>query len=256
MPHFTSSDGHRIHYRVLGEGKPVVLVHGWMVGGAVWDPVLDALTGAGLQLFIPDQRGTGESDKPETGYGIEDYAADVAALAQAAGLDRFALVGHSMGGQIAQVAAAELGDAIEQLVLLCTVPAAGMPLPPDAAGLFRGSAGNPDAQRTILGLACKQLSDSGLEAILATAAGVAPACHEQSFDSWTGGGFADRLGRITARTHVYGTDDPFLTPETLDAMVVKLISGAQFVHQPGPGHYPQVETPRETGARLADLLSG
>jgi len=254
MPHFESNDGHRIHYRVHGVGKPVVLVHGWMVGGAVWDPVVDTLASAGMQLYIPDQRGAGESAKPESGYGLEQYAADIASLVRAAGLERISLIGHSMGGQIAQVAAAELGAAVDKLLLVCSVPAGGMPLPPEAAALFRNSAGNPEAQSAILGMACKTLDDAGLQTILSTAATVAPQCVEQSFDAWTTGGFADRLGRIQAKTIVYGTDDPFLTPETLDATVVKLIPGAVFVHQSGPGHYPQVETPRETGPKLAGLM--
>lgn len=255
MPSFTSPDGHEISYRVLGEGKPLLLVHGWMVSGAIWDPITDALQQAGYQLFIPDQRGAGDSAKPDSGYGIEQYAADVEALAQAASLDRFDMIGHSMGGQIAQVAAAELGDRVGQLVLLCSVPAAGMPLPDEAAQLFRTSAGNREAQATILNMACKQLDEQGLETILGVAESVAAPCIEQSFDAWTGGGFADRLGKISAQTHVYGTDDPFLTPETLNKMVVEPIPNAKFHHQPGPGHYPQVETPRETGERLRVILS-
>ncbi|EDM74023.1 hydrolase, alpha/beta fold family protein [Plesiocystis pacifica SIR-1] len=254
MATFKSSDGLDISYRVIGDGDPVVLLHGWMVGGAVWDRVTDALTGAGLKLYIPDQRGAGESAKPERGYDIEQYVADAIALADAAGLERFALVGHSMGGQIAQVVAAELGDRVSRMVLLCPVPAAGMPLPDEAAALFRNSGGNTEAQTTILNMACKQLDEDALAFCLATAATVSTPCVEQAFDAWTGENFADRLGRVTAKTTVYGTDDPFLTPEILNAAVVELIANADFHHQPGPGHYPQVETPADTGAKLAELL--
>ncbi|NVB38293.1 alpha/beta hydrolase [Pseudenhygromyxa sp. WMMC2535] len=255
MPQFTSSDGLDIHYRVLGEGKPVILVHGWMTDGTAWNAITDALTGAGLQLFIPDQRGTGESAKPERGYGIEQYADDVAALAKAEGLERFSIVGHSMGGLIAQVAAAALGEAVARLVLLCSVPAAGLPLPEEAAGLFLSAYDNPEAQNTILGMACLQLDDAGRELLLRSAATVSKACIEQSFHAWTTGGFADRLKDIRAETFVYGTDDPFLPPEVLDSMLVQRIDGAKFVHQPGPGHYPHVETPAVAGEKLAALLA-
>ncbi len=255
MPSFSSPDGHEIHYRVLGQGDPVVLVHGWMVSGAVWDPVTDELVAAGKQLIIPDQRGTGASAKPERGYTLEAYAADLLALIDAAKLDRVALVGHSMGGQITQLAATSLGDRVERLVLVCTVPASGIPLPDPLVELFRDSGGDRAAQTQILQMACKQLDDAGLRALLEIAASVSAECIAEAFDAWTAGGFADRLGAITAKTYVLGTDDPFLPPEFLTQAVVEPIPNAEFVHLPGPGHYPQFESSAATAAKLRELLS-
>ena len=159
-----------------------------------------------------------------------------------------------MGGQIAQLAAANLGARVAKLVLLCPVPAAGMALPPEAATLFRGCYKNPEAQTDILNMACKQLSDDGLKMILEVAGTVSRQCIEQSFDAWTQGGFADRLGEISAPTKVIGTDDPFLTPEILEQAVVDPIRDAELIHMPGPGHYPQVEAAGPTAAKLCELL--
>lgn len=254
MPSFTTSDGLNIHYRDLGQGDPVVLVHGWMVSGAVWDPIVDALTEAGKRLIIPDQRGSGSSGKPAQGYTLEQYTTDLLALVDTAGLDRFALIGHSMGGQIAQLAATRLGDRITSMTLICTVPASGMALPPEAVALFRTSGGKPEAQAAILGMACKQLDDDARAALLADAATVCDTCIAEAFDSWTAGGFADRLSAITCKTYVLGTDDPFLPPDFLKQTVVEPIANAEFVHLPGPGHYPQSESPAATAAQLRELL--
>ena len=254
MPSFTTADGQNIHYRVLGQGEPVVLVHGWMMSGAVWDPIVDALVEAGKQLIIPDQRGTGSSGKPAQGYTLEQYASDLIALVDAAGLDRFKLVGHSMGGQIAQLAAAQLGDRVESMTLVCTVPASGIPLPPEAQALFRSSGGNPEAQAAILGMACKLLDDDGRRSLLGDAATVSNVCIAQAFDSWMTGGFADGLSAITCKTYVLGTDDPFLPPEFLKQAVVEPIANAEFVYLPGPGHYPATESPTATAAKLRELL--
>lgn len=90
--------------------------------------------------------------------------------------------------------------------------------------------------------------------LLATAATVSDACIAQAFDAWTAGGFADRLSAITCKTHVLGTDDPFLPPEFLKQAVVEPIANATFVHLPGPGHYPATEDPKATAARLRELL--
>jgi non-heme chloroperoxidase len=256
MPSFTTNDGLNISYRVLGEGQPVVLVHGWMVGGAIFDPIADALTGAGMQLIIPDQRGVADSARPPMGYSLELYTRDLLGLVEAAGLKRFKLLGHSMGGQIAQLAATKLGDRIETMVLMCPVPAAGVPLPDDLRTLFRTCGNNPEAQSKILDMACKQLDDEGRKAILATAATVFANCIAESFDAWTAGGFQDSLGEIEAgKTWVLGTDDPFLSPDILQAAVVEPIANAEFMHLPGPGHYPQVEAPEATAKKLVELLS-
>jgi non-heme chloroperoxidase len=256
MPSFTTRDGLNISYRVHGEGQPVVLVHGWMVGGAIYNPILDALAGAGMQLIIPDQRGVADSAQPALGYTIGNYSSDLIGLVDAAGLKQFKLVGHSMGGQIVQRAAIELGDRVRTSVLICPVPASGMPgFPSELRGLFRTCGGNPEAQTKILQMACKQLDDAGLKAILATAATVYPNCIADGFEAWTGGGFEDRLGEIRCpKTWVIGTDDPFLPPEFLKAAVVDPTPNAEFVYLAGPGHYPQVEAPAVTASKLIELL--
>ncbi|NOK36412.1 alpha/beta hydrolase [Corallococcus exercitus] len=257
MPTTNATDGTPLHYRVLGDGpRDVVLVHGWMVSGAVWDPMLEKLDMTGLRLLVLDHRGSGQSGRPTSGYSLEQYAKDVLAVADHAKAKRFTLVGHSMGGQIAKWVAAEAPERVSGLVLLNPVPASGLPLPPDAAGLFRTSAGDREKQKTILGLACKQLSPESLEVLLKDSGAVGKDAIEQCFDSWTAGGFAHRLSAITAPTLVVATDDPFLPPVFLKQAVVGLIQNARLTHLPGPGHYPQVERPAEMAALLSAFLAG
>lgn len=246
-----------LSYRVLGSGpRDVFLIHGWMVSGAVYDDFIAALDQQGLRLVIIDQRGSGASSKPASGYTIEQYAADVLAVADAVGSASFVAVGHSMGGQIAQWLAATAPQRVCGLVLLCPVPASGIPLPDDARGLFRTSGGKRDAQKIILGLACKELSDSARERLLDDAATVSTPCIEQAFDTWTKGGFAERLAAIKCPTVVLGTDDPFLPPAFLKAAVVLPIANARLAILPGPGHYVQVERPRESAALVQAFLAG
>ncbi|WP_338872296.1 alpha/beta fold hydrolase [Myxococcus stipitatus] len=257
MPTLSAADGTSIHYRVVGEGpRTVVLVHGWMMSGAVWDATVERLDVTGLRLVIPDARGTGQSGKAAGGYTLEQLAQDVLAVVDAVGAKRFTVVGHSMGGQIAQWLGAQVPDRVEGLVLLNTVPASGLPLPADAVGLFRTSAGDREKQKIILGLACKTLAPESLEAMLKDSAGVSEAAIQGMFDAWTAGGFADRLSRITAPTLVVSTDDPFLPPAFLRESVVKPIRRARMAHIPGPGHYPNTEHPQETAAVLSAFLAG
>ncbi|MFO0578342.1 MAG: alpha/beta hydrolase [Polyangia bacterium] len=236
----------------------VILMHGWMMSGAVFDDLIEQLGPLdldGLRLIVPDQRGSGRSGRPEHGYSLARYAADVLAVADAVGARRFVIVGHSMGGQIAQLVAAEHPDRVLGVVLLCPVPATGMALPADAQALFRGCGGQRDMQRTILDLACKQLEPARRERLLDDSLQTGRACIEQAFDSWTAGGLRDRLPHITAPTLVVATDDPFLPPPFLREEVVRPIAKARLGYLPGPGHYPQVERPRETAALLTAFLT-
>src|SRR5688500_14402682 len=78
------------------DGPPLLLLHGIGSRGVSWWPVLDRLARQARPIAL-DLRGHGASDKPETGYLLPDYAADLAALVHALGLDRPAILGHSLG---------------------------------------------------------------------------------------------------------------------------------------------------------------
>jgi pimeloyl-ACP methyl ester carboxylesterase len=257
MPTIATDDGTTIAYRTFGEGPlHVLLVHGWMFSGAVYDDILDSFDTAGLRLIVLDLRGTGDSGKPETGYTLERHAKDVLAVADAVGAQSFVLIGHSMGGAIAQWIAADQPDRVRALMLMNAVPASGMPLPDDARALFRGSPGSREMQGVILNLSCKQLSDASRERLLDDAAKVSAAAIQEGFDAWSTGGFADRLGAIRAPTLVVTTDDAFMPPDFMRQTIVSHIKGARLAVLPGPGHYPQVERPRETAALLQAFLAG
>lgn len=255
--HHLDVGGVEIGYRTFGDGpSAVVLVHGWMVDGRVYDPILGALDVAGRRFIVPDLRGAGGSGRPASGYTLARYAEDVAALIERTCSGPCVVVGHSMGGQIAQLVAAAAPARVAGLALLCPVPASGIALPPEAAGLFRGSGEDRGKQGTILGLACKDLAPEAREALLDAAGAIPAAAIAEAFDAWSAGGGADRLGSITAPTLVVGSDDPFLPPELLREKVVGPIAGARLVLVPGAGHYVQVERARETAAVLGAFLVG
>jgi len=257
MPTYTSDDQVKIAYRVEGSegGRNVLFIHGWMMNGHVYDDLLALVDTSALRCVIPDLRGAGESDKPESGYSIARYAADIEGLIAELSLDRVVLVAHSMGGQVAQMVAAKIPDRIAGLVLINTVPAAGIPLPEDAQGLFRGAASR-EPQATILGMACKELNEASTEQLLGLGATVSAPCIAESFDAWMTGGFAEQLASITAPTLVIATDDPFLPHDFLRAAVVGPIANARMATIAGPGHYPQVERPAETAAVVEAFFAG
>lgn len=100
-PLFTSFDGTQLHYDILGEGRPVVLLHGFISNSESWKraPVRQALADAGFKVVMLDLRGNGLSDKPHTAEAYRDNAElkDVMALMKHLGLTNYDVVGYSRG---------------------------------------------------------------------------------------------------------------------------------------------------------------
>ncbi|WP_310530063.1 alpha/beta hydrolase [Nocardioides sp.] len=98
MPEITANDV-ALHYTDTGgDGRPVVLIHGWPLSGAAWSEQVPALSDAGYRVLTYDRRGFGDSAKPEGGYDYDTFAADLAGLLDGLGLTDASLVGFSMGG--------------------------------------------------------------------------------------------------------------------------------------------------------------
>jgi len=96
----------------------VLLIHGLASAARIWDLTAPLLARQGLRVVALDQRGHGESDKPDHGYTFEEILADDHAIADALGLVRPVVVGHSWGGSVALNYAAVYPDAVHALVLV------------------------------------------------------------------------------------------------------------------------------------------
>jgi pimeloyl-ACP methyl ester carboxylesterase len=117
-----AEDGIRIAYEVVGEGMPVLLIHGfassriqnWKVPG--W---YDTLAGAGYQVIAMDCRGHGDSDKPHdpTAYHHDLMAGDAVAVVHAAGATNVHLMGYSMGGYISMRVLLQHPELVQKVVI-------------------------------------------------------------------------------------------------------------------------------------------
>jgi pimeloyl-ACP methyl ester carboxylesterase len=118
-------------------GRPLMLVHGFTGAKEDFTEFLDRLAGRGWHAVAPDLRGHGASDHPAdpAGYSLETFASDVRALADARGWQRFVLLGHSMGGMIAQHVALDDPWRLRGLVLMDTTHGPVDWVDPDAVAL-------------------------------------------------------------------------------------------------------------------------
>ena len=103
-------------------GRPLVLIHGFTGAKEDFTDGLDALAELGWHVIAPDQRGHGESHKPEdeTAYSFDLYATDLLGLLDAMGWTSAVALGHSMGGMVLQTAAVAVPDRFDAIVLMDT----------------------------------------------------------------------------------------------------------------------------------------
>ncbi len=106
-----------------GNGRPVVLIHGWPLSGESWSEQVPELTKAGYRVVTYDRRGFGRSDKPRTGYTYDTLAEDLDALLTQLDLRDVTLVGFSMGGgEVARYVSTYGTERLRSVVFAAAVP--------------------------------------------------------------------------------------------------------------------------------------
>jgi len=98
MPRLKLQDGTQLNFEDWGQGRPVVLIHGWPLSGAMWEHQAVALAESGCRVIAYDRRGFGRSSQPWSGYDYDTLSGDLAGLIEALELRDVGLAGSSMGG--------------------------------------------------------------------------------------------------------------------------------------------------------------
>jgi 3-oxoadipate enol-lactonase len=102
-----------------GEGPALLLIHGLLMGGAMFRPVCEHWR-THYRVLMPDLRGYAHSKHLPPPYTVAQHAADLAALLQRLGLQRAVVLGYSQGGTVAQQLTLDYPDLMERLILACT----------------------------------------------------------------------------------------------------------------------------------------
>jgi len=113
------SNGINIHYEIQGAGEPVVLIGGLGADTFLWFRQTPDLS-KNFQVIVFDNRGAGESDKPEESYTVKMFADDTAGLLKALGISSAHIIGASLGGLIAEEFALTYPQMVNRLVLAST----------------------------------------------------------------------------------------------------------------------------------------
>ncbi|MEO0404803.1 MAG: alpha/beta fold hydrolase, partial [Bacteroidota bacterium] len=112
----------KLHYKKVGSGKPLIILHGLFGSGDNWQ-TLARRYGEENEVFLVDQRNHGHSDHSDD-FSYEIMAEDLAEFIEDLGLDEFEIMGHSMGGKTAMVYAMNHDQGMDQLVVVDMAPKA------------------------------------------------------------------------------------------------------------------------------------
>jgi pimeloyl-ACP methyl ester carboxylesterase len=253
--------------------RPLLLVHGFTGAKEDFTPWLEPLAEAGWHAVAPDLRGHGASSQPaaESDYSFQLMAADLLGLADALGWDRYVLLGHSMGGMVAQVMACAAPGRLDGLILMDT-----------SHGPLRNL--DPDLVQAAVSIAADQGMDV-LAGILAERQGpLTTPAHQQLITGQAGyAEFCDRKLRATSAAMYAAMAPAFMTtadrlddlralPATLPVLVIAGEQDKPFLAPsrrmaegvgqgtlaviPDAGHSPQFENSDGWWQALAGFLAG
>jgi pimeloyl-ACP methyl ester carboxylesterase len=144
----TDANGATLYYEEHGAGEPLVLIHGGLASGAMWEPHLPHLIDR-FRVITPDSRGHGRSTNPGGALSYAQLADDIAALIAALGLDRPVVGGYSDGGQVALELGARYPHVAGALVVGAAYPDHATTGLREASRAFLGAddAGVPDLEQ-------------------------------------------------------------------------------------------------------------
>jgi non-heme chloroperoxidase len=112
-----------LYYEDLGDGQPVVLIHGYPLNGHSWERQTKALLDAGYRVITYDRRGWGQSSQPTTGHDYDTYAADLNELLEQLEITDIVLAGFSMGtGEVTRYLGTYGSDRVQKAALFGAIP--------------------------------------------------------------------------------------------------------------------------------------
>lgn len=242
---------HAEHHAGDVAAPTLVLVHAFGGSSRTWHGTVAALGGACPAVAL-DLRGWGASESTDTGYAVADMAADIGAAVAALGLERWVLVGHSMGGKAALALAAEQPAGLEALVLVAPSPPGPEPMDDAERERLRAAWPHAEAAETTLEkvTACPPPRLAGAQFVADAVRASRPA-----WMAWLDAGSREDVsalaGQIAVPTLVVaGAEDGALGPDVQARETVARIPGARLETVEHAGHFVPLDAPD----RLAGLL--
>jgi non-heme chloroperoxidase len=122
VAYIKTRDNTNLYLKDWGQGRPVILIHGWPLSADSWDNIANALANSGFRSIAYDRRGFGRSEQPWVGYDYDTLADDLADVIKATNAKDATIVGFSMGGgEVARYMSRYNGQQVQQAVLISSI---------------------------------------------------------------------------------------------------------------------------------------
>jgi len=247
-------NGIELAYVRHGQGKPLVLLHGFPLDHHLWNDILPLLEGT-FELIIPDLRGFGQSSTVDIPYTMDDFASDIAGLLDQVGIEKAAIAGHSMGGYVALALAKKYPERMNGLALVSSQILADPPNRKEGRYKTADDVAKNGIGGVVDAMTTKFTSDPNLQAFArenmekqqpAAYIGALKAMAERA-DS------TSLLSSIQYPVVVIHGDADMLIPVERGRDVKALHPSVHLVEIPGAGHMPMMEATQETANGLNHL---
>jgi pimeloyl-ACP methyl ester carboxylesterase len=241
-----TANGIGLRVEQCGAGSPALLfLHYWGGSSRTWRHVVDRLVGD-FRTVTFDQRGWGKSAAPTTGYALADFADDAQAVIKALDLERYLIVGHSMGGKVAQLIASRRPRGLVGMALIAPAPPVPLDLPLTVReAMVRAYDTRESVVATVAGvLAPDGLDPADLEAVIEDSLAGVPAAKAAWPLSTSQEDIAPALADIEVPAIVIsGEHDRVDPPEVLQRELLPRLAHAQLYVLPRVGHLSPYEAP-------------
>ena len=240
-----------LELRVTGNSAAPTLMFLHHFGGSsrTWDGVIRLLE-ARFHCVALDQRGFGDS-RPASDYSVAAMAGDVLAVADALSLERYALIGHSMGGKVALSVSARRPAGLERLVLIASSPPTPEPMEPaERERLLKSHGDRAAALKTNRSISRLPIPDHEFAVLLEDNL----RCSPSAWNAWLEMGSREtlELGMIDAPTLlIAGELDPVIPLELLREKIAPHLTQFRLEVIAGAGHL----LPLEAAGRVAELIA-
>ncbi|SFU05968.1 Pimeloyl-ACP methyl ester carboxylesterase [Kosakonia arachidis] len=251
-------NGTQIQVKQQGSGElALVFLHYYGGSSRTWDVVAGALS-AHYRTVAIDHRGWGESAKPESGYELATLAADAQAVISALNLQRYILVGHSMGGKVAQLIASHQPTGLEGMILVAPSPPSPMRLSQEERTLLTSAYSSRESVEYVIDhvLTAKKLSAAQREQVIEDSLKGSP----QAKRAWPEVAMAEDITADVAAIKIptmviLGERDKVERRPVLEAELLPRIPQAGMHIIPEAGHLLPLEASQELTEVIARFIT-
>ena len=250
------SNGITLHVEARGTGDPsLVFLHYFGGSARTWKHVTARLAPR-LRTIAIDNRGWGESAAPAEGYALADLAADAEGVIAALDLRRYVLVGHSMGGKVAQLMATRQPAGLAGLILVAPSPPSPMVMPAQARAMLAGAYATRETVEAAIDtvLTARPLSAEDREQVIEGSLRGAPPAKVAWPKSTSLEDIAAEVADIDVPTLVIaGALDRVDPPVRLRTELLARVPQAVLRVLPDTGHLSMLESPDAVAALIAEF---